>query len=119
MPSIDGLETNCEWTTGEQTQTYGTTLFEDDAVVLRESEPEDFAVLSLSLNDPRWAGAQQKVAKPQLSQHPADRFASWCRNRSEGGDAGFSIFEETTAPLVGHATLYGGTLPVALPTCRS
>lgn len=111
MPSIDGMETNCEWTTGQQAQDYGTTLLEDDAVVLRESEPEDFAVLAPWWNDPRWAVLQQRVIKPRPSQHLADMFASWCVNRPESGKAGFSIFEKATGSLVGHVTLYGGTLP--------
>ena len=111
MPSIDGMETNCEWTTGQQAQDYGTTLLEDDAVVLRESEPEDFEVLAPWWNDPRWAVLQQRVIKPRPSQHLADMFASWCVNRPESGEAGFSIFEKATGALVGHVTLYGGTLP--------
>ena len=111
MPSIDCMETNCEWTTGQQAQDYGTTLLEDDAVVLRESEPEDFEVLAPWWNDPRWAVLQQRVIKPRPSQHLADMFASWCVNRPESGEAGFSIFEKATGALVGHVTLYGGTLP--------
>lgn len=52
-----------------------------------------------------------KGCQPRSPQHLADKFTSWCVNRPESGEAGFSIFEKATGFLMGPVTLYGCALP--------
>ncbi|WP_313813345.1 GNAT family protein [Glutamicibacter sp.] len=111
MTIVVGMETNREWKSINEAQGYGSSLLEDDAIVLRESEAEDFAKLSEWWNDPQWAVLQQRVIKPRPGTSLAQMFSSWSENQPNSGDAGFSIFEKATGSFIGHITLYGGVLP--------
>ena len=111
MSIVVVMETNREWNTVEEAQTYGGSLLEDAFIVLRESEAEDFSTLAQWWNDPLWAVLQQRVIKPRPVSAITDMLTSWSVNRPNTGDAGFSIFEKASGSLIGHITLYGGLLP--------
>ncbi len=111
MSIVVGMETNREWNTVEDAQAYASSLLEDEAIVLRESEAEDFRKLAEWWNDPHWAVLQQRVIKPRQTASLVDLFNSWSQNQTNTGDVGFSIFEKASGSFIGHITLYGGVLP--------
>jgi RimJ/RimL family protein N-acetyltransferase len=52
--------------------------------------------------------------RPQPAASVGEQFRRWSRN--EGGDVGFAVVDRESGVLVGHVTLYGGSLPARAGT---
>jgi RimJ/RimL family protein N-acetyltransferase len=83
-------------------------------VRLRATTEDDLTTLTAWWSDPGWSALQQATVKPRTPTAVREMFASWSRNDSPAG-AGFSI-EDEDGRLVGHATLWGATLPARIAT---
>ncbi|QIR70640.1 GNAT family N-acetyltransferase [Kocuria sp. KD4] len=100
--------------TPEAALEYGTRLLRGTTVQLRSTTRADIEVLTGWWSRPEWAALQQPMIKPRPRTSIADMFARWSANDAASG-AGFSI-DNVDGDLVGHATLWGATLPARIAT---
>ena len=100
--------------TPEAALVYGAELLRGTTVQLRSTTKADIEILSGWWSQPEWAALQQPMIKPRPQTAIADMFAQWSVNDS-GSGAGFSI-DNVDGDLVGHATLWGATLPARIAT---
>lgn len=100
-----------QFTTVDQAARYGAQLLQDEMICLRETEAADLDRLAEWWNDPQWAVFQQRVIKPRPAAEVITMMEGWSQNKPFAGDTGFSIFERSSGDLIGHAVLFGATLP--------
>ncbi|MBT2504219.1 GNAT family N-acetyltransferase [Curtobacterium sp. ISL-83] len=103
------------WTGTADAQRYGSTLFEGERVRFRALEDVDLPDLVRWWREPEWAVLQQMIVRPRPAEPVAEMFRNWSTNE-RSGDVGFSVVDRVSGQLVGHATLFGATLPVRAAT---
>lgn len=93
---------------------YGSTLLRGDRITLHATTDEDIQTLVEWWQLDEWAMLQQTTVVPRASADIAAMFAQWSKNDQPGG-VGLSVRNEAGA-LIGHATLWGGSLPSRIAT---
>lgn len=93
---------------------YGSALVRGERVRLRGLADADLDPLVEWWLQSDSAVLQQNSVSPRPAASVREMFQAWSRNDSPGG-AGFSIDDETGS-LIGHATLWGATLPARVAT---
>lgn len=88
----------------------GREALEGDLVRFRALDEQDVPLLVNWWQDPSTAVFQDYTMAPKQPEAIAQMFRSWSAN-SRPGDVGFSVVERATGDLVGHAVLYGASLP--------
>lgn len=101
------------WSGHSDAQAYGAAILNGDRVRLRPLEDADLPDLVRWWRDPEWAALQQLVVRPQPEQSVEAIFRAWSANT---GDVGYSVVDRADGTLLGHATLYGGSLPARAAT---
>lgn len=92
---------------------YGAALLTSDRVRLRPATEGDLATLAGWWTRTDWAVLQQQTALPRPTEAVMEMFRGWSKN--EGTGVGLSI-ERADGDLIGHATIYGATLPTRVGT---
>jgi len=103
------------WSTSADARRYGSTLLEGDRVRFRALEDDDLPDLVRWWRDPEWSVLQQMIVRPRPDVPVTEMFRSWSSSE-RGGDVGFSVVDRESDVLVGHVTLFGGSLPVRAAT---
>lgn len=99
----------------EASADYADSLLRGELVRLRPVTEDDLTWLDRWWAHPQWAVLQQSSVRPGPAGAAAEMFRSWSGNTTPGS-VGLSIETLADSTFVGHATLYGGSLPARAAT---
>lgn len=99
----------------EEAAGYGRELLHGARVRLRPLADDDLALLDEWWSDPQWAVLQQATVRPRPIGSAMEVFRGWSANDTPGA-VGFSIESLSDGVFLGHATLFGASLPVRAAT---